>query len=696
MAESKILITGGSGLLGSNAARIAAETFEVYATYNSHISQIPGCKFVHLDVRDKQQVLSVFERVKPDLVIHAAGLATVDYCEEHKDEAWSINVEGTENVAVASKSIATKLIFISTDSVFDGRKGMYTEEDIPHPLTVYAETKLEGEKRVQRWMPDSMIVRTAFYGWSLHDKPSLAEWVLNSLRDGKKLKMWNDVFFSPILVNNLVEVLIAMHHKNLSGIYHVGGKERCSKYAFGQEVARAFGLDENYIGPSAMADATLNAPRPKDVSLDVGKISNVMDAGLLGIKNGLAWFKELECPGKGSGGINKSLSPGAIKSYIPYGHQWIDDGDIASVVEVLKSDWITQGTKVDEFEKKVAEYCGAKYAVAVSNGTAALHAACAVAGIVEGDEVITTPITFAATANAIVYCGGKPVFADIHEGTFNIDTKEIRKMLSAKTKAILPVDFAGHPADLDEIKAMAKERGLIVIEDAAHALGAEYKGRRVGSLADMTVLSFHPVKHITTGEGGMILTGNREFYDKLKIFRNHGIVRDIRPANPWYYEIHDLGHNFRITDFQCALGLSQMDKLDGFVERRRQIAKRYNEAFAGMTEIITPQEKENVRAVYHIYVVQLNLGKLKVGRKEIFEALRAENIGVNVHYIPVHLHPYYQREFGYRQGDYPVAERYYERAITLPLFPRMSNEDIDCVISVVKKSCAITAGDAVD
>ena len=373
---------------------------------------------------------------------------------------------------------------------------------------------------------------------------------------------------------------------------------------------------------------------------------------------------------------------------LPYGHHWIDDKDIASVVEILKSDWITQGPKVDEFERGVAEYCGAKYAVAVSSGTAALHAACAVAGISEGDEAITTPNTFAATANAIVYCSGKPVFADIREDTLNIDPEEIRKRLSPRTRAILPVDFAGHPADLDEIKAIAEERGIIVIEDASHALGAEYKGHKIGSLADMTVLSFHPVKHITTGEGGMILTDNEEFYEKLKIFRHHGIVRDGLNNGSWYYEIDNLGHNFRLTDFQCALGLSQMNKLDSFVQRRRKIAARYDEAFAEMEEIITPVKQEHVKAVYHIYVIQLRLEKLKADRKEIYEALRAENIGVNVHYIPVHLHPYYQRKFGYKQGDYPKAERYYERTITLPIFPKMSDADVEDVIKAVKKVIA--------
>jgi UDP-4-amino-4,6-dideoxy-N-acetyl-beta-L-altrosamine transaminase len=377
------------------------------------------------------------------------------------------------------------------------------------------------------------------------------------------------------------------------------------------------------------------------------------------------------------------------KELLPYGHQWLDESDLAAVVKALKGDWITQGPLIDEFERCVADYCGARYAVAVANGTAALHAACAVAGISPGDEAITTPLTFAATANAVVYCGGRPVLSDIEPETLNIDPKEVKKRITPRTKAILPVDFTGHPAALDEIATIARAHHLIVIEDAAHALGAEYKGRKVGGLADMIILSFHPVKHITTGEGGMILTNNMEFCEKLKVFRHHGIVkaphRLTKDEGPWYYEIQDLGYNFRITDFQCALGLNQMERLERFVARRREIAAQYTETFSELPEIITPREAEDVKAVYHVYVIQLRTELLRAGRREIFEALRAENIGVNVHYVPVHYHPLYQRKFGYRRGDYPNAERYYERAITLPIFPKMTDRDVHDVIDAMTK-----------
>ncbi len=375
---------------------------------------------------------------------------------------------------------------------------------------------------------------------------------------------------------------------------------------------------------------------------------------------------------------------------LPYGYQWIDEEDITAVSEVLRSDWITQGPKVAEFEKEFAGYVGAKYAVAVSSGTAALHAACFAAQIEKGDEVITTPITFAASANCVIYQGGTPIFADIDADTLNIDPEEIKKKINKKTKALIPVDFTGRPADLEKILQIAKDNNLVVIEDASHALGATYKDSKIGSSSDMTIFSFHPVKHITTGEGGMITTNNKEYYERLKLFRTHGITKDkdklLNYDGPWYYEMQELGYNYRLTDFQCALGLGQLKKIDKFIQRRREIVKKYNSEFKDIPEIKIPEINPiDSNPVWHIYMIQLNLDRLKVDRREIFEALRAENIGVNVHYIPVHLQPYYQKRFGYRRGDFPKAENYYSRAITLPVFPKMSEKDIDDVVSAVKK-----------
>ncbi|MBU3934945.1 UDP-4-amino-4,6-dideoxy-N-acetyl-beta-L-altrosamine transaminase [Patescibacteria group bacterium] len=369
-----------------------------------------------------------------------------------------------------------------------------------------------------------------------------------------------------------------------------------------------------------------------------------------------------------------------MKKLIPYGHQAIDEKDIEEVVKVLKSDWLTQGPKLEQFEKAIAEYCGVKYAVAVSSGTAALHSVYIAAGIKSGDEVVTTPLTFAATANMLVQCGAKPVFADIKKDTLNIDPKEIERRITSKTKAIVTVDFAGLPCDYDEISKIAKKHNLLLIEDACHALGSEYKGKKIGSFADMTVLSFHPVKHITTGEGGIILTNNKDFYNKLKTIRNHGIVK--KPENgKWYYEIEEPGFNYRITDFQCALGLSQLKKINSFLNRRRQIVSSYKKAFKDIRKIQLPIESNGVKSAWHIYPVRF----LGVDRKKMFDYFQANSIGVQVHYMPLHLHPFYRKKFGYKRGSFPIAEKYYERAITLPLFPSMTKKEIKHVIETVKR-----------
>jgi perosamine synthetase len=373
---------------------------------------------------------------------------------------------------------------------------------------------------------------------------------------------------------------------------------------------------------------------------------------------------------------------------LPYGHQSIDEGDIAAVVEVLRSDWLTTGPKVAEFEEAFAAFVGAKYAVSFSSGTAALHAAAFAAGLLPGDEAVTTPLTFAATANCVLYQGAKPVFADIEIDTLNIDPDQVACRISPHTKAILPVDYAGHPSDLHDLLRLADRHGAIVIEDACHALGAQYKQRRIGSLAHMTVFSFHPLKHVTTGEGGMVTTDNPRFAESLRRFRNHGIDSDARTrhaAGQWHYEMVLLGFNYRLSDIACALGLQQLSKLEANLARRRRIAAQYNAAFRNMPALRIPAVRDGCNPAWHLYPVRLNLEKLSATRDQVFQALRAENIGVNVHYIPVHLHPYYRNRFGYKGGECPVAEDAFERLLSLPMFHGMTHADVNDVIAAVGK-----------
>jgi perosamine synthetase len=376
------------------------------------------------------------------------------------------------------------------------------------------------------------------------------------------------------------------------------------------------------------------------------------------------------------------------RTFLPYGHQSIDEEDISAVVSVLQSDWITTGPKVNEFEEAFARRVAAKQAVAFSSGTAALHGAAYAAGLKPGDEAVTTPMTFCATANCILYQGATPVFADVTADTLNINPKEVASRITEKTKAIIPVDYAGHPADLDPIRELAEEKDLIVIEDACHALGAGYKGRPVGGICDMTVFSFHPVKHITTGEGGMVTTNDDDMAAKLRRFRSHGIEGDARQRQAngqWYYEMVDLGFNYRLTDLGSALGLSQLRKLDQNISRRREIAACYNAALKDIHGIILPDARIDVLPAWHLYPIRFDQSHFRVGRSEIFAALRAENIGVNVHYIPVHTHPFYRKRFGYHGGEYPVAEAAYETLISLPMFHGMTDRDAENVIDATEK-----------
>ena len=373
-----------------------------------------------------------------------------------------------------------------------------------------------------------------------------------------------------------------------------------------------------------------------------------------------------------------------------YGHQFIEQEDIEAVEDVLKSSYLTCGPYVEKMETALKQYTGAKYAVAVSNGTAALHCACLAAGIGPGDEVITTPLTFAASANCVLYCGAIPVFADIDPETYNLDPKSIESHITAKTKAVIAVDFTGQVVRVREIQEICHKYKLIFIEDAAHSIGTKYNGQMVGSLADMTCFSFHPVKTITSGEGGAVLTNENGFYQKLVLAHTHGITHDelqmeeMLHEGPWCYEQISLGYNYRITDFQAALLISQLKKIQRFCNRRKEIVKRYDDVFSGFEELIIQKEIPESNTCRHLYLIRLDLKKLACTRRQFFDAMSAENIQCQVHYMPVYWFPYYQR-LGYKKGLCPNAEEIYKGILSIPLYPKMTDLDVQDVIRAVTK-----------
>lgn len=371
--------------------------------------------------------------------------------------------------------------------------------------------------------------------------------------------------------------------------------------------------------------------------------------------------------------------------FLPYGFHWIDDTDIKEVVDVLKSDWIVMGPKVQEFEGAICDYLGCKHGVAVNSGTSALDIAVGSLGLKKG-EIITTPFTFVATANSILFNGLKPVFADIKSDTYNINPQEIKKKITKNTKAIIYVDFAGQPCDIKEIKEIAEENDLRLIEDAAHALGAEYNGKKVGAFADITMFSFHPVKHITTGEGGMCVTNDGELAREMRILRNQGVetgaMERFGPSASWAYDVKLLGRNYRMTDFQAALGLSQLKKLEGFIKRRQELASLCSERLKNVLSITLPYTKPNVRHTWHLYTILLDK---KVDRNRFIVAMKAKNIGVNVHYFPIYSFSYYRENFNFKPKDFPVTEDISSRIVTLPMFPKMSDEDVKDVVAAVEE-----------
>jgi len=702
--KKKILITGISGLLGGDLAYALRDKYDITGWYNNHKVFIPGVDSFKVDIADKWSVKDALSDHKPDIILHCASLTNIDYCEKNKEETRKVNVEGTQNI-VSACSRNTRLIYVSTDAVYDGGKGNYTENDPVRPCNYYGLTKHDGELAVKKHK-NHIIVRTNIFGWNIQNKHSLAEWILYNLERGCSIDGFKDAVFSSIYTMEFARIMGMIIDKKLVGTFNLASSTSLSKYEFTTSIAEAFNKDNALVKPVSIDDHRFSAKRGKNLSLNTQKLSKALGVDMPSIEECVQkFFKDYER------GLSDQIKRCCYLQnwypaldFISYGRQSIDDSDIDSIVKVLKSSNLTQGKKVGEFEKALCDYTGAKYAVAVSSGTAALHIACLAAELKEGDEFITSPNTFVASANCGVYCGARPVFADIREDTYNIDPKEIKNKITPRTRAVIPVHFAGQICDMAEIKDIIQEKQsgykekIFIIEDASHSLGSFYKGSKAGSCAysDMTVMSFHPVKHITTGEGGVVFTNDEKLYKKLKMFRSHGITNTeddliykkeaYGPSglNSWYYEQQVLGFNYRITDIQCALGVSQLEKVDYFSGRRRRIVKAYNSAFSGSTFIKVPFEASGHFTNWHLYVLQIDFDAIGKDRAGVIKRLKGMGIITQVHYIPVHTQPYYIEHFGTGWGNCPRAEAYYKKCLSIPIFPTMTDENVRAVISAVR------------
>lgn len=706
--KKKILITGASGLLGSNLALFFREQADVIGVVKEHAVVIPGVTIIHADLTLRRECRRVIDEIQPDSIIHCAALANVDICEQDTARAELLNHHLSQNIVESTLELSCKLIYISTDAVYEGTQGRYRETDACLPVNYYGRSKLFGEQEFLRH-PRALIARTNFFGWNVQNKEGLGEWVLNRLIQGKEVRGFRDAFFTSLYTLDFGSIIAQAIEKDLRGVYNIASRTTLSKYEFAARMAQLLGVSEKCIQSIAIQEHRFQASRGSNLSMEVAKLEKDLDIRLPTFEETLRHYVEDYRKGVYEQ-IQKYRAAAAHPLFISYGCQSIDQDDIDEVSSTLRSSYLTQGPKVAEFEQGLASVVQSAYAVATNSATSALHIACRVAGITEGDEVITSPITFVASANCALYCGATPQFADIDLKTYCIDPEEIAKKITPRTRVIIPVHLAGQSCDMKEIRVVAKraekkfQTRIFIIEDASHAIGSLYNGSPVGSceFSDMAIFSFHPVKHITTGEGGAVCTNDEQLAKKLYCLRSHGITGNPeefvyadqafsigsdgeRKKNLWYYEQIELGYNYRLTDIQAALGVSQLTKLAQFRSRRKEIIKQYNHAFAAVSTLTLPSESPECDTNFHLYIPLWDFDKIGKTRSEIMCALREKGIQTQVHYIPVPMQPYYRKNFGTHADQYPHAETYYQHCLSLPLHPRMSDADVNRVIDEVTR-----------
>ena len=677
-----IVFAGGSSLLAQSWIREEQPEYNfILGVHKREPDQNKGRNVV-LAYENPEELAKQFQQLKADIVVNCIGLTNVEACEEDEKLAAYTNVEIAQNIAQASKLSKVKLVHISTDHLFDGAKAYASEQDKKVPVNAYGRTKSQGEDIVLDTYTDALVIRTNFFGWGPSYKPSFSDKILNSLERNAPIQLFDDVYYTPVSVASLREHILALVEKCASGIYNVTSSERITKYEFGCQLADAFGYSKNLIKPVSIESIPGLTQRPKDMSLSNHKLSVFLSKSIPSLKEQILALKEEE----------KQQQERLV---IPYGRQDVSQEDINAVVDVLLSDFITQGPVIQQFERRVADYCGANYAYACNSATSALHIACLALGVGEGDLVWTSPISFVASSNCALYCNAEVDFVDIDGATYNMSPIALEKKLEeAKAKGrlpkvVIPVHLAGQSCEMEQIHSLSKTYGFKIIEDASHGIGAQYKGKPLGSCAysDITVFSFHPVKIITTGEGGMCLTNDPELSLLLGRYRSHGITRQAEemskaPDGPWYYEQLNLGLNYRMNDIQAALGLSQMDRLDEFIEKRRTIARRYDDLL-GNSIVQIPQQHPETNSSWHLYIIRLK-ENAKISHKQLFEKFRAAGILVNIHYIPIYRQPYY-KNLGFTSSGFEEAEKYYEEAISIPIFPTLTQEEQRKVVSLIEQ-----------
>tara|TARA_A100001011_G_C14319001_1_gene849480 strand:+ start:4682 stop:6739 length:2058 start_codon:yes stop_codon:yes gene_type:complete len=674
-----IYIVGANGLLGSNLSQYLQE-------YNLRLS-VRTFKNIFDDKyydRNKNfnNLNKNIKKFKPDIIINTVGLANVDDCEKFKKKAKFSNVTFAVNLSKIAKNINAKFIHISTDHLFNDNKNFYSETDKPHPLNYYAKTKLEAEKKILNNNKDSLILRTNFFDWGPLGNPSFIDKIYNNLIVSKEIHLFNDVYFNPLSIKELSKILEKIFlKKNITGILNVTSSESISKYEFGLKVAKIFSFNKNLIKSISKKELIITR-RPNKLTLSNKKIKKILNLKFKTTNEMLKDLKKIRTK-------NKNII------FLPYGKHFIDKNDIDSVIDVLKNKSLTQGKKIDEFENKISEFVGSKYAVAVSSCTAGLHLSSIVSGLNKNKNFLTSPISFVSTSNAGIYQNSNPIFADINKDTLNISTDFSLDILKKnKVHTILPVHFSGFPADMKKISKNFRGKSII-IEDAAHALGARYSdGAMVGSCkySDMCVFSFHPVKLIASGEGGIVTTNDKWIYTELLKLRSHGINKldetlvnkklaydQNNNQNIWYYEMQKLGFHYRLTDIQSSLAISQLSKIKKFLNKRLILAKRYSRLLKNFRNCKPAQNVDYNYSANHLFVVKINFDNLSISRNDLMIKLRDLNIGSQVHYLPIFLQPYYKK-FKFKSVDFPNSMEYYNSCLSLPLYYNLEYSQQDYIV----------------